>query len=80
MPSNVDRYWNQYIESLPVDADRPSAYVDSYYFGVVPEDALEISPLVLDGRKTASGGLKWVYEDDGCRAGNGKRLRCLPRP
>ena len=42
MPSNVDRYWNQYIESLPVDADRPSAYVDSYYFGINPDRPVDV--------------------------------------
>ena len=65
MTSNVDLYWDQYLRSLPQGTAQPDGYADSYYFGIVPEDAPEISKLVLDGTKTASGGIKWVYEAEG---------------
>ena len=62
MPSDVDRYWNQYLDSLPAHVARPAGYADSFYFGYRPEHAQEISPLVLNGTKTATGSLKWKIE------------------
>ena len=71
MSSNVDRYWSQYVESLPATTVRPVGYADSYNFGMKPDDARKISELVLSGTKTATGGLKWVYEAEG---------RPIPKP
>ena len=71
MSSNVDRYWSQYVESLPATAVRPVGYADSYYFGMNPDDARKISELVLNGTKTATGDLQWVYEAEG---------RPIPKP
>lgn len=62
MSANVDRYWDQYLDSLPTHAARPARYADSFYFGIHPEDAEEILPLVLNGTKTATGSLKWTNE------------------
>ena len=62
MLNNVDRYWNQYLESLPAQVARPAKYADSFYFGYRPEHAKGISPLVLNGTKTATGSLKWQNE------------------
>ena len=64
MPNNVDRYWKQYLDSLPDDMPNPSAYADSFYFGTNPQGAEEISRLVLNGTKTATGSLRWSYEAD----------------
>ena len=65
MSSNVDRYWNQFLESLPAEVERPARYADSFYFGTQPERANEISDLVLNGTKTATGSLEWTYEVEG---------------
>ena len=62
MSSSVDRYGYQYLDSLPTHAARPTRYADSFYFGIRPEDAEKISPLVLNGTKTATGSLKWTNE------------------
>lgn len=62
MPSDVDRYWNQYLDSLPAQAARAARYADSFYFGYSPEHAMEISLLVLNGTKTATGLLKCKRE------------------
>jgi uncharacterized protein YhfF len=65
VPSNVDLYWVQFIESLPATSDRPEACSASGPFGFSPADAREISQLVLAGTKTATGSLLWSYEFDG---------------
>jgi uncharacterized protein YhfF len=65
MTSNVDRYWKQFVESLPPGADRPARCAGSFFFGLAPEDAPAISQLVLDGGKTATGSVLWSYEADG---------------
>ncbi|MFQ5986970.1 MAG: ASCH domain-containing protein [Thermoplasmata archaeon] len=67
MPSNVDRYWKQYLRSLPWGVKRPARYTQAGYFGIVPEDAPAISALVLNGTKTASGSLLWTYEAERTR-------------
>ena len=67
MPTNVDRYWDQYLRSLPEGVPRPARYAQSGHFGIVPEDAPEITVLVLNGTKTASGSLLWTYEAEGSR-------------
>lgn len=65
MATNVDRYWEQFLASAPTGARRPSAYAGTAAFGITWEDAREIAPLVLNGTKTASGGLVWSNEADG---------------
>ncbi len=65
MTSNVDRYWEQYLDSLPVDAKRPSGYADTVAFGFTWEHARAIAPLVRNGPKTATGDLVWSSEADG---------------
>jgi uncharacterized protein YhfF len=67
MTVNVDRYWAQFLASLPADHRPARPYVESFYFGFVPEDGREIAPLVLAGTKTASGCPLWSYEFDGKR-------------
>lgn len=65
MTSKVERYWAQYLDSLPDGAKRPSAYPDTAAFGFTWDDAKEIAPLVRNGTKTASGTLVWSNEADG---------------
>ncbi len=65
MTSNVERYWEQFLASLPAGARRPLAYADTAAFGFTWDDARKIAPLVRDGTKTASGGLVWSNEADG---------------
>ncbi len=63
--SDIDCYWEQLIQSRPPSAERPETYNDAFYFGITNEDAPEITPLVLNGTKTATGSLRWVYEAEG---------------
>ena len=62
--TNVDRYWNQYLISIPAGQEQPSRYVESFAFGLTPADAREIAQLVLNGTKTATGSLLWSYDAD----------------
>lgn len=73
MPPRVDRYWAQFLASLPPGEPRPEACADVFFFGTRPEQAREITPLVLDGTKTATGCLLWSLQADGkapARAGD----------
>jgi len=63
--TNVDRYWEQYLASLPVGSRRLSRCAGTCAFGLTSEDARAIAPLVLAGTKTASGALVWSHEVDG---------------
>jgi uncharacterized protein YhfF len=65
MTRNVERYWNQFLMSLPSSQERPGRCADSFSFGFTPADAREIAPLVLNGTKTATGSVLWSYDADG---------------
>ena len=65
MTSRADRYWQQYLASLPRGDAPPARYVEAFSFGFTPEDAAEIAELVLAGTKTATGSPLWSYEADG---------------
>ena len=65
MSEKADRYWAQFIASLPGDRERPSRYYEAFSFGTSKESAGIITPLVLSGVKTATGSLLWVYEAEG---------------
>jgi len=67
MSTNVDRYWEQYLASLPPGAQRPSGHAGTAAFGLTEDDARAIAPLVRNGTKTASGGLVWSNDFDGTR-------------
>ena len=67
MTSNVARYWEQYLAALPVGTEGPSGNAGTAAFGITEDDARDIAPLVLNGTKTASGGLVWSNEFDGKR-------------
>jgi uncharacterized protein YhfF len=62
--SPVDRYWNEFLESVPAGQVKPERYVEAFFFGTKPDLAHEITPLVLDGTKTATGSLLWSAEAD----------------
>jgi uncharacterized protein YhfF len=64
MTAKIDRYWNQYLDSIPHGEPRPGRYVEAFAFGFTPEDAREIAPLVLSGTKTATGSVLRSYEAD----------------
>ena len=60
----TDRYWDQFLRSLPRGADRPEDYQGSFSFGFTPDDASEIAELVVEAIKTATGSLLWSFEHD----------------
>lgn len=64
MGARVDRYWTQFLSSLPSGASRPSGCAGDYFFGSSPDHAHEITQLVLEGTKTATGSLLWSFEFD----------------
>lgn len=64
MTNNVERYWNQYLTSIPEGQERPPRFIESFSFGFTPDDAREIAPLVLNGIKTATGSVYWAYQAD----------------
>jgi uncharacterized protein YhfF len=64
LTEKADRYWEQYLKSLPSDAAHPESYVEAFSFGFSPGDATEIANLVLQGTKTATGSVLWEYEFD----------------
>lgn len=65
MTTTVNRYWAQFVASLPRETAKPSQDVESFFFGTKPEGAREIAALVLAGTKTATGSVLWAYEADG---------------
>ncbi|SRR5712692_6923891 len=64
-PPPVDRYWEQFLASLPKGARRYPGHADTIAFGMTWDDARMIAPLVLNGTKTSSGTLVWSNEADG---------------
>jgi uncharacterized protein YhfF len=64
----VERYWAQFLGSIPAGEPRPEGYVEAFFFGTRPDRAHEINRLVLDGTKTATGSLLWSLEADGKRS------------
>jgi uncharacterized protein YhfF len=65
MSERAERYWRQFLATLPPDTARPARYTGVFYFGIVPEDALPVLEPVLSGVKTATGSLLWSYEAEG---------------
>lgn len=60
----TERYWDQYLRSLPHGAHRPADYEGSFSFGLTPHDATEVAGLAVKGKKTATGDLLWSFEHD----------------
>jgi uncharacterized protein YhfF len=75
--NNAQRYWAQFLQSAPECSGRPRAYYEAFRFGGgaadgIPEPearkvATDIATLVLDGTKTSTASLLWVYEAEGKR-------------
>lgn len=63
--TRVERYWRQFLDSLPAGHPKPDGYVEAFFFGTKPEHAHEITRLVLDGEKTATGDALWSREAKG---------------
>jgi uncharacterized protein YhfF len=63
LTTNVDRYREQFVESLPPDEPRPQL-LEAFSFGGDGPWAADVAALVLDGVKTATGGLLWAFEAD----------------
>ncbi len=63
----VKHYWAQFLASLPPGAERPVEYYEAFSFGSSKESTRSITPLVLEGIKTATGSLLWSYEAEGRR-------------
>src|SRR6266849_4420065 len=69
----ADRYWAQFIRSLPSASDGLRAYYEAFHFGfgTTREDgreiATQIAGLVVAGTKTSTTSVKWVYEVGGKR-------------
>jgi uncharacterized protein YhfF len=61
----TDRYWLQFLHSLPSEAEPPEGYYEAFHFGTTKESATEVAALVFQGIKTTTGSLKWVYEHEG---------------
>ena len=64
MADAVERYWRQFLATLPADA-RPARYLEAFSFGFEPADAVPIAELVLAGIKTSTGSPLWAREADG---------------
>jgi uncharacterized protein YhfF len=65
MATNVERYWEQFLNSMPIGKERPTRYLESFAFGFTPADAREIAQLVLAGTKIATGSVLWASQADG---------------
>ena len=63
--NNVERYWKQFTDSPSSGISVAGRYRDSLFFRFSAEDAPEVSHLVLEGAKTATGSVLWSYEADG---------------
>ena len=65
LTTNVERYWEQFLNSMPSGMVRPTRYLESFAFGFTLADAKEIAQLVLAGTKIATGSVLWAREADG---------------
>lgn len=60
----VEHYWNQFLRSLPPEAEHPAGYYEAFSFGMDADDTWEIDAPVLQGTKAATGALLWAFEAD----------------
>ena len=65
MQSRADRYWAQFLRAQPRGSTPPATYLEAFSFGTSRESANLIAALVIEGVKTATGSLQWVYEAEG---------------
>jgi len=59
MVTNADRYWSQFVQSLPPINSPPDSYLEFFYFGSEPEHGRPVGDLVLSGIKSAGGDILW---------------------
>lgn len=57
----IEQYWNEFLAALPPGSPLPPE-PQVWYFGDSQALALELTELVLEGKKTATAGLLWSYE------------------
>lgn len=62
---SIVQYQEQFLASLSKESRIAARFVEPVAFGFSPQDATEISKLVLAGVKTATGSLLWSYQADG---------------
>ena len=61
---DIRAYWQAFLESLPPGSvHRPDDY-QAWSFGNSPRMADELGELVLQGKKTATASLVWLFEAD----------------
>ncbi len=77
LPSNAERYWQQFLISLPSGASRPSGAVNTVAFGRTWQDTPALAALVRNGAKTANGSLVWSLEADGSQEAHIGDLRVV---
>lgn len=60
----IQRFWQAYLESLPPQNARPTRY-EAWGFGHGAQMADDLGALVVEGVKTATCSLLWLYEVEG---------------
>ena len=61
----IQSYWQKFLSTLPVDSPYHSKTYAKGGYGDSPELANELIQLILIGRKTATCGALWEWEDEG---------------
>ena len=57
----IQKFWKDFCENnTEVNPETP---FQTWYFGLVPKDALELCDLVFQGKKIGTASLVWEYED-----------------
>ena len=62
---NIEAFWQDYLDTLPVDSLKPQTLPEAWYFGDSAKMAVELGELVQQGIKIATCSLLWEYEYDG---------------
>ena len=58
----IRRYWQAFLDSLPLGSAHPLDDYQAWEFGNNPEMADELGELVRQGKKTATASLVWMFE------------------
>jgi uncharacterized protein YhfF len=61
IPTRIRPYWQAFVATQP--ADPTPRFFEAFHFDDNPPSADELAALVLAGRKRATAGLVWSYED-----------------
>ena len=62
--AKVERYWQEYLDSLEPGVDAPKSY-EVWHFGDTERAAKRLAKLVRGGQKTATSALVWELEAKG---------------